>query len=74
VAADPARPRIEKVIENVTELSGLSGPHSYYALPGRMLVAFLGSSSGGLPAGLAEFTNDGKFIRRLENPSEAPYG
>ena len=27
-----------------------------------------------MPAGLAEFTNDGKFIRRLENPSEAPYG
>jgi methanethiol oxidase len=74
VATDPAKPRIEKVIENVTELSGLSGPHSYYALPGRMLIAFLGSSSGGLPAGLAEFTNDGKFIRRLENPSDAPYG
>ena len=54
--------------------SGLSGPHSYYALPGRMLIAFLGAGDGGLPAGLAEFTNDGKFIRRLENPSEAPYG
>ena len=74
VATDPAKPRIEKVIENVTEVSGLSGPHSYYALPGRMLITFLGSSSGGLPAGLAEFTNDGKFIRRIENPSEAPYG
>jgi len=74
VATDPAKPRIEKVLENVPEVSGLSGPHSYYALPGRMLIAFLGSASGGLPAGLAEFTNDGKFIRRLENPSEAPYG
>jgi selenium-binding protein 1 len=74
VASDPARPRIEKVLENVPELSGLSGPHSYYALPGRMLIAFLGSASGGLPSGLAEFTNDGKFIRRLDNPSEAPYG
>jgi selenium-binding protein 1 len=74
VATDPARPRIETVLENVAEESGLSGPHSYYALPGRMLISFLGSSSGGLPAGLAEFTNDGKFIRRFENPSEAPYG
>jgi selenium-binding protein 1 len=74
VASDPGKPRIEKVIENVSELSGLSGPHSYYALPGRMLIAFLGSSGGGVPAGLAEFTNDGKFIRRLENPSETPYG
>ena len=74
VATDPARPRIEKVIDNVTASSGLSGPHSYYALPGRMLIAFLGAGNGGLPAGLAEFTNDGKFIRRIENPSEAPYG
>jgi selenium-binding protein 1 len=74
LASDPAKPRVEKVLENVGELSGLSGPHSYYALPGRMLIAFLGSSTGGLPAGLAEFTNDGKFIRRIENPSTAPYG
>jgi methanethiol oxidase len=74
VASDPAKPRIEKVLENVPELSGLSGPHSYYALPGRMLISFLGSSSGGLPAGLAEFTNDGRFIRRLEHPDKAPYG
>jgi selenium-binding protein 1 len=74
VAADPAKPRIEKVIENAPELTGLSGPHSYYALPGRMLIAFLGSAGGGVPAGLAEFTNDGTFIRRLDNPSDAPYG
>jgi methanethiol oxidase len=73
VATDPAKPRIEKVIDNVAEVTGLTGPHSYYALPGRMLISFLGSGSGALPAGLAEFTNDGKFIRRLENPSEAPY-
>ena len=39
-----------------------------------MLIASWARPSGGLPAGLAEFTNDGKFIRRIENPSEAPYG
>jgi methanethiol oxidase len=74
VASDPAKPRIERVIENIPEVSGLSGPHSYYALPGRMLISFLGSASGGLPAGMAEFTNDGKFIRRIEQPEKAPYG
>ena len=73
VATDPARPRIEKMLEKVSDESGLSGPHSYYALPGRMLITFLGSAIGGLPAGMAEFTNDGKFIRRIEHPSEAPY-
>lgn len=74
VATDPAKPRIEKVLDNVVEKTGLSGPHTYYALPGRMLISFLGAGDGGLPAGFAEFTNDGKFIRRIENPSEAPYG
>ena len=39
-----------------------------------MLISFLGAADGGLPAGMAEFTNDGKFIRRIDNPSDAPYG
>ncbi len=73
VMTDPARPRIEKVLEDIPRTAGLSGPHSYYALPGRMLITFLGSASGGLPAGMAEFTNDGQFIRRIEQPEDAPY-
>ena len=72
VATDPAKPRIEKILDNIREVSGLSGPHSYYALPGRMLITFLGSATGGLPAGMAEFTNDGKFIRRIEHPVKPP--
>jgi methanethiol oxidase len=74
VATDPARPRIERVLEDVPRMTGLSGPHTYYALPGRMLLSFLGSADGRLPAGLAEFTNDGTFIRRIDHPDEAPYG
>ena len=27
-----------------------------------------------LPAGLAEFTNDGKFIRKIAMPEGSPYG
>lgn len=74
VATDPAAPRVEKTIENVPELTGFSGPHTYYALPGRMLISFLGSAEGGLPTGFAEFTNDGRFIRRIDNPADSPYG
>ena len=74
VATDPAKPRIEKVLDDVPRSTGLSGPHTYYALPGRMLLSFLGAGDGGLPAGLAEFTNDGKFIRTIPNPEGAPYG
>ena len=74
VASDPARPRIEKILDDVPRSTGLSGPHTYYALPGRMLLTFLGAADGGLPAGLAEFTNDGQYIRTIGNPSDAPYG
>ncbi len=74
VATDPAKPRIETTLDNVTAETGLTGPHTYYALPGRMLLSFLGGKDGGLPAGMAEFTNDGKFIRRLDQPKDAPYG
>src|SRR5438445_2069074 len=59
VASDPAKPKIKKVIENIGEKAGLASPHTAYALPGRMLIAFLSGEGGGLPAGLAEYTNEG---------------
>jgi selenium-binding protein 1 len=73
VADNPAQPKVEKVLEDIPGQTGLAGPHSPYALPGRMLLSFLSAKDGGLPAGLAEFTNDGKFIRRLDLPKDAPY-
>ncbi len=73
VASDPARPKVVKTLDSAGP-SGLTGPHSPYALPGRMLISFLGGKDGGLPTGLAEFTNDGKFVRRLDLPADAPYG
>lgn len=74
VATDPAHPKLLKTIENAGAPAELTSPHTAYALPGRMLVSFLSNKSGSLPAGLAEFTNDGKFIRKLELPKDAPYG
>lgn len=74
VADDPAKPRLVKTLEDVPAQTGLTGPHSPYALPGRMLLSFLSGKDGGLPAGLAEFTNEGRYIRTLPLPKEAPYG
>src|SRR5579884_2857814 len=74
VADDPTKPKLVKVLDDVPEKAGLSGPHSPYAIPGRMLISFLAGKDGGLPAGLAEFTNDGKYIRTLPMPQDAPYG
>jgi selenium-binding protein 1 len=74
VASDPAKPKLEKMLEDVSAQTGLTGPHSPYALPGRMLLSFLGGKDGGLPAGLAEFNLEGKCIRKWEMPTTAPYG
>src|SRR5439155_7408286 len=46
VATDPAKPKLVKVIDSAKE-SGLTGPHSPYALPGRMLLSFLGVKDDG---------------------------
>jgi methanethiol oxidase len=73
VAADPAAPKIVKTIDDITALTGLHGPHTYYALPGRMLLTFLSSANGAPPGGIAEFTNDGQLVRVVKNPASAPY-
>lgn len=73
VATDPAKPKIIKSIDDITALTGLHGPHTHYALPGRMLLTFLSSGDGNPPGGLAEFTNDGQLIRVWKNPANAPY-
>lgn len=73
VASDPAKPRLKKVLEPTETQLAYAGPHTPYALPGRMLLSFLSGKDGGLPAGLAEFTNEGKVVRQLELPKEAPY-
>ncbi len=73
VAQDPARPKIVKTLDDLGTLTGLHGPHTYYALPGRMLITFLSAADGGLPGGYAEFTNDGELVSVVKNPAEAPY-
>jgi selenium-binding protein 1 len=74
VATDPAKPKLAKTIENLGGKANLGSPHTPYALPGRMLISFLSSDKGSLPAGLAEFTNKGEFIRKLPLPKDASYG
>ena len=72
VATDPARLWVERILADVPKMTGLSGPHAYHALPGRMLLTFLGAERGGLLGGMAEFTNDGRLIRTFPDPGDAP--
>jgi selenium-binding protein 1 len=72
---DPSKPRLVKTIKTFPQETGLVGPHTFYALPGRMLISALSNAkdSGGA-TGLAEYTNEGRYIRTIWLPKDAPYG
>jgi selenium-binding protein 1 len=76
VATDPAKPKLVKTIKTFEkDTGGLVGPHTFYSLPGRMLITALSNNKDqGGRTGMAEYTNDGKFIRTIWMPAEAPYG
>jgi selenium-binding protein 1 len=75
VSADPAKPKLVKTIATFEKDSGLAGPHGFYALPGRMLVPGLSNAKDrGGRTGIAEYGNDGNFIRTVWMPDDAQYG
>jgi selenium-binding protein 1 len=75
VAADPAKPKLVRTISTFEKDSGLAGPHGFYALPGRMLVPGLSNAKNrDGRTGIAEYGNDGTFVRTVWMPDDAPYG
>jgi selenium-binding protein 1 len=71
--SDQMNPKLIKTIDNVAGLTGLSGPHTPYAIPGRILVSMASGPDGTGAGGIAEFTNDGRFIashKATNNPYE----
>jgi methanethiol oxidase len=64
VASDAAKPKLVKTINDFVKVSGgVVGPHTNYALPGRMLLTGLSNDKdhGGRTA-MVEYTNDGDYI------------
>ena len=47
VGANPAKPQLVKTLSNFSSKGGFAGPHTFYALPGRMLIAGLSNSKDG---------------------------
>ena len=76
VATDPGKPKLVKRISDFTKKSGgVVGPHTFYALPGRMLITGLSNSKdGGGKTGMVEYSNDGKYLRTIWMPKDAVYG
>jgi selenium-binding protein 1 len=76
VASDPAKPRLVRTIDDFVEKSGgVVGPHTFYAIPGRMLITGLSNAEdrGGRTA-LVEYANDGTYVRTVWMPEGAEYG
>ncbi|MGH8671029.1 MAG: selenium-binding protein SBP56-related protein [Burkholderiales bacterium] len=73
VASDPAKPKLIKTIHGAKD-TGYVGPHTHYALPGRMLVQFLSNAKdhGGV-TGMALYTNDGKLIKTYPMPTHSKF-
>src|SRR4029079_13312744 len=78
IATDPAHPKLVKTIKDLAAKTGYIGPHTYYALPGRMLVQALSNEKdkGGV-TGMALYSNKGEFIAPYPMPTDnagAGYG
>jgi methanethiol oxidase len=70
VGTDPAKPTLVNTISNFAEETGFVGPHTFYALPGRMLVGALSNTTDhGGRTGLAIYSNAGKFLSAHPMPT-----
>ena len=71
IATDPAKPRLVSTIGDLADKTGYLGPHTYYAMPGRMLVQALSNTrdKGGV-TGMALYNNKGGFIASYPMPTD----
>ena len=72
VHTDPANPKLTQTINDfVSKSEGVVGPHTTYALPGRMIITGLSNSKdhGGRTA-LVEYSNKGKYLATHWMPTD----
>jgi methanethiol oxidase len=71
IAKNPARPRLVKTIADLPAKTGYVGPHTFYALPGRMVVQALSNSKdhGGV-TGMAVYNTKGELVTTYPMPTD----
>ena len=72
IHTDPAKPSLHQTITDFTSRSGgVVGPHTHYALPGRMMITGLSNDKdhGGRTA-LVEYTNEGEYVTTHWMPTD----
>lgn len=75
VHTDPAKPKLIKTIDDFGARSGLLGPHTFYAMPGRMLIGALSNTKdkSGV-TGIAQYNNKGDYIGKFDMPTKGADG
>ena len=76
IYSDPAKPALTNTITDfVGKSGGVVGPHTTYALPGRMIITGLSNNKDhGGRTGLVEYTNDGKYVDTHWMPTDSDLG
>jgi len=70
VATNPAKPKLVKTITDFVPKTGLVGPHTFYATPGRMVIAALSNAKDhGGQTGLAVYSNAGEYVETYPMPT-----
>lgn len=68
--ARPDRPKLIKTLSNIASKTGFVGPHTFYAMPGRMLVQALSNTKDhGGTTGLVLFNNQGDIVESYPMPT-----
>jgi methanethiol oxidase len=69
--ANPQSPKLVRTLSNFASKTGFVGPHTFYAMPGRMLVAGLSNTKdhGGV-TGMVLYNNKGEVVEKIPMPVE----
>ena len=66
---DPEKPKLIRTIDDFATKTGFVGPHTFYALPGRMLVQGLSNTKDhGGATGLVLYNNQGEVVKTYPMP------
>jgi len=72
IHSDPGKPKLHKTIDSfVKDSGGAVGPHTFYGLPGRMMITALSNDKdhGGRTT-LVEYTNEGAYVATHWMPTD----
>jgi selenium-binding protein 1 len=69
IGTNPAKPKLIKTVTDFVQKTGFVGPHSFYAMPGRMLITSLSNNKDhGGEAGIVVYNNKGDYVSHEQMP------